>query len=105
MVFMWWTRFGRRPVMRRTCLSLTKPCPLVAQPLRRLPRAQQQLSRYCKCLCVSYVPDNSGAAVKTSNLLSIRELQMVVSEETIPRPLFCPLGKGSFCFIRSGGGG
>jgi hypothetical protein len=42
--------------------------------------------------------------VKTSNLLSIRELQVVVSEETIPRPLFCPLGKDSFCFIRSGGG-
>jgi hypothetical protein len=43
--------------------------------------------------------------VKTSNLLSIRELQVVVSEETIPQPLFCPLGKGSFCFIRSVGGG
>ncbi|CAL4929943.1 unnamed protein product [Urochloa decumbens] len=39
------------------------------------------------------------AAVNTTRL-SIREIHTVVSEETIPRPLFCPLGKGSFCSIR-----
>ncbi|CAN6285077.1 unnamed protein product [Urochloa humidicola] len=38
-------------------------------------------------------------AVNTTRL-SIQEIHTVESEEIIHRPLFCPLGKGSFCCIR-----
>uniref|UniRef100_I1R3X6 Uncharacterized protein n=1 Tax=Oryza glaberrima TaxID=4538 RepID=I1R3X6_ORYGL len=32
--------------------------------------------------------------------LSIQEFMLVASEDKIPWPLFCPMGKGSFCCIR-----
>lgn len=35
-------------------------------------------------------------------LLSIQEFTVSTSEDKIPWPLFCPLGKGSFCSIRLG---
>uniref|UniRef100_A0A0E0MCC9 DUF1618 domain-containing protein n=1 Tax=Oryza punctata TaxID=4537 RepID=A0A0E0MCC9_ORYPU len=34
--------------------------------------------------------------------LSIQEFKVVASEDKIPWPLFCPMGKGSFCCIRLG---
>ncbi|CAL4958712.1 unnamed protein product [Urochloa decumbens] len=41
------------------------------------------------------------ADVSTTSL-SIQEFPVVASMPKVPRPLFCPLGKGKFCFIRLG---
>ncbi|KAF8729703.1 hypothetical protein HU200_017659 [Digitaria exilis] len=40
-----------------------------------------------------------NTAVNTTRL-TIQEIHTVVSKEAIPQPLFCPLGKDSFCSIR-----
>uniref|UniRef100_A0A0D9XNZ5 DUF1618 domain-containing protein n=1 Tax=Leersia perrieri TaxID=77586 RepID=A0A0D9XNZ5_9ORYZ len=41
------------------------------------------------------------SAVSTPSL-SIQEFKVVTSEDNVPWPLFCPMGKGSFCCIRLG---
>ncbi|CAL4989766.1 unnamed protein product [Urochloa decumbens] len=48
------------------------------------------------------VPSSTPVAAVGTPSLSIQEFKVVASEDKIPRPLFCPLGKDSFCFIRLG---
>ncbi|CAL4995716.1 unnamed protein product [Urochloa decumbens] len=48
------------------------------------------------------VPSSTPVAAVGTPSLSIQEFKVVASEDKISRPLFCPLGKDSFCFIRLG---
>uniref|UniRef100_A0A0D9XWT1 DUF1618 domain-containing protein n=1 Tax=Leersia perrieri TaxID=77586 RepID=A0A0D9XWT1_9ORYZ len=41
-------------------------------------------------------------SVVSTPSLSIQEFKVVTSEDNVPWPLFCPMGKGSFCCIRLG---
>ncbi|RCV36365.1 hypothetical protein SETIT_7G313000v2 [Setaria italica] len=51
-------------------------------------------------LSIDDVSSWTSDAVVSTPSLSIQELKMVASEDKIPWPFFCPLGKGSFCLIR-----
>ncbi|RCV36925.1 hypothetical protein SETIT_8G021000v2 [Setaria italica] len=48
------------------------------------------------------VPPSTLVAAVSNPSLSIQEFKLVASEDKIPWPLFCPMGKDSFCFIRLG---
>ncbi|KAK8447214.1 hypothetical protein SEVIR_8G023501v4 [Setaria viridis] len=48
------------------------------------------------------VPPSTLVAAVSNPSLSIQEFKVVASEDKIPWPLFCPMGKDSFCFIRLG---
>lgn len=48
------------------------------------------------------VPLATAVAAVSTPSLSIQEFKVVASEDKIPWPLFCPLGNGSFCFIKLG---
>ncbi|CAL4904384.1 unnamed protein product [Urochloa decumbens] len=48
------------------------------------------------------VPSSTTVAAVGTPSLSIQEFKVVASEDKISRPLFCSLGKDSFCFIRLG---
>ncbi|PWZ06422.1 hypothetical protein Zm00014a_009113 [Zea mays] len=52
-------------------------------------------------MSIKVPPSTLVAAVSTPSL-SIQGFKVVASEYKIPWPLFCPRGKGSFCFIRLG---
>ncbi|CAO2143188.1 unnamed protein product [Urochloa humidicola] len=46
------------------------------------------------------IPSPTPVAAVGTPSLSVQEFKVVASEDKIPWPLFCPLGKDSFCFIR-----
>jgi len=83
------------------------------QPLRRLPHIQgEQWCHSCVCPAVPHLYQGGilvhphvapSLLIKEfpmpSPSLSIQEFPVKASEGRIPKPLFCPLGKGSFCSI------
>ncbi|KAF8663244.1 hypothetical protein HU200_055851 [Digitaria exilis] len=46
------------------------------------------------------VPSSTPVAEESTSSLIIQEFKVAASDDKIPWPLFCPLGWGSFCFIR-----